>query len=336
MTNNVLPLEKISNIIGGKIYGDTTMVIDGPCSIEKGKTKHITYLKNNKYLKFLNETRASAIIVGLETEISNKLKKTIIRVENPTAAFIKYLEAFNKKTLANSIHKTSAIDLDVSIGKDVYIGNNVVIKSGTIINDNVRIESNCVIEENCNIGNNTILKPNVSIYANTDIGRDCKIESGCIIASSGFGLLTIDKKHQQIPHIGKVIIKDNVLLGSNCTIDRGTIDNTIINKGTKFDNIVHVGHNVIIGENCIICAQVGIGGSTTIGDDVIIGGQTGIIDHLKIGNSVIIGPKSYVIKSINNDSYFSGNPARNHKDHVKQDILISKLSEIYKEIQKKI
>ena len=334
MTNNVFSLEKINSIIDGEIDGDASIIIDGPCSIENGKAKHITYLKNNKYLKFLTETIASVIIVDQETKISNKLKKTIIRVNNPALAFIKYLKAFNKTTLINSIHKTSIIDPDVFIGKNVYIGHNVVIKSGTVINDNVKIEPNCVIDNNCVIGHNTIIKSNVSIYAKTDIGKDCKIESGCIIGSSGFGLLTIDKKHQQIPHVGKVIIKDNVLLGSNCTIDRGTIENTIINEGTKFDNIVHVGHNVIIGKNCIICAQVGIGGSTIIGNDVIIGGQTGIIDHLKISDNVVIGPKSYVIKSINNGSYFSGNPARNHKDHLKQDILISKLPEIYKKIKK--
>ena len=160
-----------------------------------------------------------------------------------------------------------------------------------------------------------------------------KIESGCIVGSSGFGLLTLNNQHQHIPHVGKVIIKDNVLIGSNCTIDRGTIDNTIINQGTKFDNIVHVGHNVIIGENCIICAQVGIGGSTSIGDNVVIGGQTGIIDHLNIENNVIIGPKSYVVKSIKKGLYFSGNPARKHKDHIRQTILISKLPDIYKKIQ---
>ena len=124
------------------------------------------------------------------------------------------------------------------------------------------------------------------------------------------------------------------MIGGNCTIDKGTIDDTIIGNGTKFDNLVHIGHNVIIGDNCLICAQVGIGGSTKIDNHVIIGGQTGIIDNLLINENVIIGPKSYVIKSIEENTYVSGNPARNHRDHVKQDILISKLPEIYKKITK--
>jgi UDP-3-O-[3-hydroxymyristoyl] glucosamine N-acyltransferase len=173
------------------------------------------------------------------------------------------------------------------------------------------------------------------ISSSSIIGKNCKIKSGSIIGESGFGLVTDkDKKHHEIPHIGKVIIKDNVLIGGNCTIDKGTIDDTIIGNGTKFDNLVHIGHNVIIGDNCLICAQVGIGGSTKIDNHVIIGGQTGIIDNLLINENVIIGPKSYVIKSIEANTYVSGNPARNHRDHVKQDILISKLPEIYKKITK--
>ena len=253
-------------------------------------------------------------------------------------AFITFLEYFDNKINKkdnNKIFKTSIIHETAKIGKNIFIGDNVVIEKKVKISDNVRVESNTIIEKQSIIGADSIIKANVTIHKNSVIGKRCKINSGSIIGSIGFGLVKDENgKHHLIPHLGKVIIKDDVLIGANCTIDRGSIDNTEIDSGTKFDNQVHIGHNVSIGKNCIICAQVGIGGSTKIYNNVIIGGQAGIIDNLIIENNVIIGPKSFVVKSIKESSYLSGNPARNHKDHIKHDILISRLPEIYKKVFK--
>ena len=331
-------ISKINKILNGILYGDSKLNIKGPCSIENGKQNHISYIKNSKYLKYLKQTKASAIIIDKTISLPSNINKTIIQVDNPSLAFIKLLEIFEKeKEIKNiiDIHKSSNIDSSVKVGKNVTIKENVIINKNSILKDNAIIEANCTIGKGCIIGKESIIKSNTVLKDEVIIGKKCIISSGSVIGSCGFGLVTQNKKHHQIPHLGKVIISDNVLIGTNCTIDRGTLDDTTVGEGTKFDNQVHVGHNVTIGEHCLICAQVGIGGSTHIGNYVVIGGQAGIIDHLKIEDNVIIGPKSYVIKSIESNSYLSGNPARNHKDHIRQDILIQKLPEIYKKISKK-
>ena len=334
----MIHIKKINKIINGDLFGEDDFYIKGPCSIINGKEGFLTYIKNKKYMKYINTTSASAIIVDRDIEIPKENNKTILKVDSAALAFISFLKHFdsivNKKD-NNKISKISKISKIAEIGKDIFIGDNVVIQDGVQISDGVRIESNSIIEKGVIIGSRTVIKANVTIHKNSVIGEKCKVKSGSIIGSIGFGLTTDDEGiHHHVPHLGKVIIGNNVLIGSNCTIDRGTIDNTEIGNGTKFDNQIHIGHNVNIGKNCIICAQVGIGGSTEIHDNVIIGGQAGIIDNLIIESNVIIGPTSYVTRSIKKNSYFSGNPARNHKDHVRHDILISKLPKMYKKLFK--
>ena len=337
----MIHISKVNEIVKGRIHGNDDIYIKGPCSIQRGKKDYISYIKNKNYLKYLENTLASAIIIDQAVKIPKKnIDKTLLRVDNAALAFIDYLNFYdsqiNKKDLNNIICKSSKVDSSATIGKNVYIGSNVIIGKSVIISDNVVIKSNTSIEEKSIIGKKSVIHSNVVIYRSTVIGENCKIKSGTVIGGFGFGLIT-DKTghHHRIPHVGNVNVGNNVVIGSNCTIDRGTIDNTIICDGTNLDNQVHVGHNVNIGHNCLICAQVGIGGSTKIHNNVIIGGQTGIIDNLIVKDNVIIGPRSYVIKSVDENSYVSGNPARNHKDHIKQDILISKLPAMYKKFLNK-
>jgi len=334
----MIHIKKINEIVNGELFGNDDLYIKGPCSIVNSKEGFLTYIKNPKYLESINTTFASAIIVDKSVDIPKNSEKTILKVDNPSLAFLSFLKYFDStinKEENNKISKLSNINKGAKIGKDVFIGDNVIIQDEVQISDNVRIESNTVIEHGSTIGRKSIIKANVTIHKHSVIGEKCKIKSGSIIGSIGFGLVTDNQGiHHHIPHLGKVVIENNVLIGSNCTIDKGTIDNTKIGQGTKFDNQVHIGHNVSIGKNCIICAQVGIGGSTKICDNVIVGGQAGIIDNLLIEDNVTIGPTSYVIKSIKKNSYFSGNPARNHKDHIRQDIIVSKLPKMYKKIFK--
>ena len=333
----MIHISKINEIINGTIHGNDDIYIKGPCSIQTGKKNHLSYIKNNDYLKYLKDTLASVVIVDDKLEIPNNINVTLLKVENAALAFIDFLNLYNNIVndidVNTGICSSATIDDSVDIGNNVNIGPNVVIEESVILSDNVVIEANAYIGKKTIIGNNSVIQSNVSIYRSTIIGDYCKIKSGAVIGGLGFGLITDNKaKHHRIPHVGNVCIGNNVVIGSNCTIDRGTIDDTIISDGTNLDNQVHIGHNVNIGNNCLICAQVGIGGSTKIHNNVIIGGQAGIIDNLVIEEDVIIGPRSYVVKSISKKSYVSGNPARNHKDHIKQDILISKLPDIYKKI----
>ena len=327
-------ISKISTFINGTIKGDPKLKIKGICDIEDGKLHCISVILSKKYEKYLNTTKASALVVSSSLTIPHKSNKTFIVVKNPSKSFIKLLKFYDTKIFDYSISKKAIISKKSLIGENCLIEDNVIIKENVKIGDNVIIKSGTVIDAGSSIGSNTFINANVTINQNIVIGERCFIESGTIIGSDGFGTVKYDGKHIKIPHIGRVVIKNDVLLGSNCTIDRGTINDTVINKNTKIDNMVHIGHNVLIGESCLICAQTGIGGSCNIGDNVTIGGKVGFIDHINVGDNSMIVAHSMVYKSIPSNSYFSGDPARNHKDRVKQDILINKLSTIYKKIKK--
>ena len=329
-------IEKINKILNGKIHGNRDLIIKGPCGIQNGKANHISYIKNQKYVKFIKDTDASVIIVDSSIDFSNIPNKTLLVVKNASLSFIEFLKYYESKKNINytkTSYGNSFIHSSSKIGENVHLGNNVFIGENVEIKENVFIDNNTVIHNNTKIEKNSAIHANVVIYRFTKIGENCKIKSGSVIGGTGFGLITDkDGMHHRIPHVGNVKIGNNVMIGSNCTIDRGTIDDTIILDGTNIDNMVHIAHNVNIGKNCIMCAQVAIAGSTKIKDNVVIGGQTGIVDNLIIADNVIVGPRSFVVKSIKSNSYVSGNPARNHSDHIKQDILISKLPEIYKKI----
>ena len=200
----------------------------------------------------------------------------------------------------------------VKFGANVLIGKNVKIGKKTIIGHNTIVESNVQIGLNCIIGNNVLIK-------NSIIGNNVRILDGAIIGKKGFGFLPNTKKNLRYPHIGMVIINDNVEIGCNNTIDRGSISNTVIGKNTFLDNQVHIAHNVNIGENCIITGQVGFAGSSNIGNNVLIGGQAGISGHLRVGNNVQIGGGSGVIKNIPDNTKVMGYPAKDIRSFIKEN-----------------
>ena len=327
-------ISDINIFLNGIIIGNSKLKIEGICDIEKGKENYISFILNKTYEKYLNISKASALIVPASFTIPEISNKTFIKVENPAKAFIKLLKFYDTKSFFSGVSDKSIINKKSILGKNCSIEDNVIIKDNVKIGNNVIIKSGTVIDSNSIIGDETFINSNVTINHDVIIGSRCYIESGVVIGSDGFGTVSCDGKHVRIPHIGKVILKDDVLLGSNCTIDRGTINDTIINENTKIDNMVHIGHNVIIGKSCLICAQTGIGGSCNIGNNVTIGGKVGFIDHINVGDNSRIVAHSMVYKSIPENSYFSGDPAKNHKTRIKQDILIKKLSELYKKLRK--
>ena len=324
----------IAKKINGTLVGDADLVINGVCDIDSGKKDHIACFFKKKFLTKIDQCKASAIIIDQEALVPQNLDKSFIKVKNSSVAFLKLMKLFKLEYKSNNIgiHDTVIIGENCNIDKDVFIGPNVVIGDNVSIGKNVSLVANNFVGNNSVIDSNTYIHPNVSIYHDVFIGKDCLIESGTVVGSNGFGIINHNKKHNQIEHIGKVIIKDDVLIGSNCSIDRGTINDTIIGENTKMDNMVHIGHNVLVGESCLICGQVGIAGSTKIGNFVTIAGKVGIIDHIEIGDNSTILTLSCVFKSIEPNSIYSGNPARKHKRRVKEDIIISKLPELYKKM----
>ena len=275
----------------------------------------LSFFDSIKYKSFASLTKASFCITTLKLEKFLPKKVDKIIVKNVLFELAKVL----KKIYPDADIDYPDITLKVPVKskfKSVKFGNNVLIGKNVKIGKNTLIGVNTIIEQNVNIGSNCIIGSGV-ILKNTIIGNNVVIQDGCKIGQKGFGFIPINDKNLKFPHIGKVIIYDYVEMASNCTIDRGSVDDTVIGKNTYLDNQVHMAHNVKIGSNCMIAGQVGFAGSSTIGNNVSIGGQAGISGHLNIGNNVKIGGGSGVIKDVEDNQIIMGYPAIPFKDFIK-------------------
>lgn len=338
-----MKLSDIAEFLNGRLEGDKTLDITGVGKIETSGKNEITFISNPLYEKFFETTHAGAVIISNDLEIKKKRKEiSLIRVEDPYLSFLKLLEKFegDSENDFQGISGNAVIDPESKTGEEVYVGNFSVISKGCIIGEHTRIFSNCTIENNVTIGNNCIIYPNVVIYKNCLIGNNVIIHSGAVIGSDGFGFVKQeDGSYKKIPQTGNVVIEDNVEVGSNTSIDRATVGSTKICKGVKLDNQIQIAHNVEIGENTVIAAQVGIAGSTKIGKRCMIGGQTGIIGHLKICDDVMIGASVGVTKSIDVPGMYSGYRAKPQKENLRMEISMKnlwKLEEKIKDLENKI
>ncbi len=328
---NLSALE-ISKKLKGSVFGDDKVIIQSLSRIEDAEKGSISFIAHEKYLPFLKKTKASAVLISKNIEISEYESTTVIRVHDAYNSFAQLLiEWSNEKTKdkKEGIHPTAIIDPSVQIGAKVFIGPYVFIGSNTKIEDGVQIQSHCYLGNKVEIKKNTILNPRVSILDNSEIGSECILHPGVVIGSDGFGF--VPQKSQvylKIPHLGKVIIMDNVEIGSNTTIDKATLGATIIGEGVKLDNLIQIAHNVEIGSHTVIAAQTGVAGSSKIGSHCVIGGQVGIIGHLKIGNGVHIQGQTGVISNIEDGGTVQGTPAIDYKSFYKSYVLFKSLPKI--------
>jgi UDP-3-O-[3-hydroxymyristoyl] glucosamine N-acyltransferase len=309
-----LVLQEVSDFIGGKITGNSNLVIKNLAKIEEAQPGDLTFLYLPIYEKFLASTKASAVIIKTGF---NKKRDDISYIETaePNKAFFKLINRYFAPDFPlKGIDPTASIDPSVKTGKNIAVGKNVVISSGCSIGNNVKIFHNTVILEDVEIGNDCLVFQNISIREKCKIGNRCIIHANTVIGSDGFGYEQDEKgAFQKISQIGNVVIEDDVEIGSNVSIDRASIGSTLIKRGTKIDNLSQIAHNVIIGENTIISSQVGISGSTKVGNNCFILGQVGLTGHIEIGDKVILIAQSGVSKSILKEGTYFGSPAKEVK-----------------------
>lgn len=313
-TQKSAKLREIAQLVGGELLGDGELVVTGIAGIKEAIAGEITFLSDSKYLPFLEKTEASAVITSKDTVFSSK---SLVRAPNPLRAVSKVISFFHPEVehAPIGIHLTAVIDPTTHIGSDVSIATHVFIGA------------------NCRIGDHARIYPNVTVLDGAEIGNRVIIHSGTVIGSDGFGYETVNGEHLKIPHVGNVVIEDDVEIGANVCIDRGRFRSTVIGHGTKIDNLVQIAHNVVIGPNCLIVSQSGISGSTELGKNVIIAGQAGIVGHLKIGDEAIVGAGAGVTKSVPEKTVVLGSPARPMHEQKKIFALISRLPEIFKDLQ---
>lgn len=338
-----MKLRDLAAMLNAEIEGNEEVEIHDVAKIEEAKEGTVAFVANPKYQRFIESTRASAVIVGKDLVLPSGAKSTLLRVKDPYFAFVKALEHFHPPAapLPPGIHPTAVIAHDVQLGADVRIGAHALIGEGARIGSGAMICHGTVIAECVAIGENTVLYPNVTIYAGCRIGARVIIHAGTVIGSDGFGFVSRpDGTYEKIPQMGIVVIEDDVEIGANCTIDRATLGETRIKRGVKLDNLIQVAHNVVIGENTVSAAQAGISGSTKIGKNCMIGGQVGFTGHLEIADGTKIGAQSGVHRSIQKPgmTYF-GYPAYPQREAFRIQGAIVQLPDmlnIVRELQKKI
>lgn len=331
-------IQEILAITGGTARGNTTSVISHINSIDNAGKGEITFFSDKKYLKYLMNSHASAVIVPIETNMEPKSEQVFIEVENPYISVVKFINYVAKmgSSPLEGVHSSAVISAQSNVDKTAYIGENCVVDQGTSIGKNAVIQSNTVIGKDVIIGENTYIHPNVTICDRTEIGTGCIIYPGAVIGSSGFGYLENkdDGSYTAIAQIGKVILEDNVEVGANSTIDRAMIGVTRVRKGTKIDNLVHIAHNCDIGEHNGIAAQAGISGSVKTGNRNRIAGQVGIAGHLSIPDDVIIMAQSGISNNIKSPGIYFGSPAKPRITAFKIEAVLRQLPEIANEVNK--
>tara|TARA_B100001250_G_scaffold411882_1_gene441650 strand:+ start:377 stop:1396 length:1020 start_codon:yes stop_codon:yes gene_type:complete len=327
-----LTAHQICNIIKGDLVGNPNTIISSYSNIKNAQKGDVTFLSDMRYKKYIKNSKASLIIVP---DINISTNTTIIKTKKPAIEFTKILDLFlPKEKNPTGLSQSAKIHKKTTIGKNVFIDKLAIIEELVNIQDNCLIRTNTFIGKHTNIGKNCKIGPNVTIYHNTTIGDNCIIHAGAVIGSDGFGFMPNNKELIKIPQLGKVIINNNVEIGANTTIDRGTFENTIINDNVKLDNLIQIGHNVSVGKNTIIAAQSGIAGSVFIGENCMIGGQVAISDHIKIGNNVKIAGKSGIIKNIPDNKIVQGPLAFDIKNFQKSYIHFKNLDNIVTELEK--
>ena len=290
----------------------------------------ITFLSSSRLIKECIESKASAVIVK---ETVSEINKPQLKVSSPQYAFARLLEHFYVKPfIASGISDKAYVSDKAKIGKDVSVYPMAFVSDSVSIGDRTVIYPGVFIGENSSIGDESIIYPNVTIRENVKVGSRVIIHAGAVIGSDGFGYVMEKGIHYKIPQVGGVVIGDDVEIGANVTIDRATTGNTIIGKGTKIDNLVHIAHNVKIGENSVIAAQGGVAGSTEIGNYVVFGGQVGVADHAKIDDGVMVGGQSGAMGHVKKGIY-SGSPMIPHRDWLKSIVIFAKLPELSKRIK---
>lgn len=329
--------QQIALLIQGKIEGEATAVVKQFGKIESAMPGEISFLANPKYEDFLYTTKASVIIVNESLVLKKKIAATLIRVPDAYAAFATLLTKYQEMKNENlvGIQSPSFIASTAKLGEQNFVAAFAYIGENVQTGNNVKIFPNAVIGENVSIGNNVTIHAGVIIYSDCVLGHNITIHSGSIIGSDGFGFApNADGSYQKIPQLGNVIIEDDVEIGSNTTIDRATIGSTIIKKGVKIDNLIQIAHNVEIGENTVIAAQVGISGSTKIGKGVIMGGQSGTIGHIVIADGIKIAARTGITKDFKEAGItLSGYPAREQSAFLRAQVAQKNLPALEKRVK---
>jgi UDP-3-O-[3-hydroxymyristoyl] glucosamine N-acyltransferase len=324
-------VSEVAETIQARLVGNAQVELDGLAAIEDATADDLVFAENDKRLQEALSSRAGAVVTGEFASTANGAKPLLIAAQ-PKLAFARAAHLLvPRRGHEPGVHSTAIVHHSVKLGKHVAIQPHAVVTEGVQVGERTRIGPNCAIGQNVKIGSHCNIAANVTIYPNTVIGDRVVVHAGAVLGADGFGYVRdrVTGHYEQFPQIGILVIEDDVEIGANTTVDRGALGQTIIRRGTKIDNLVHIAHNVDIGEDVVIAAQTGISGSTVVEKNAVIAGQVGLADHVRIGEGAILGaqcgvPSNKIVRGPG--QLFWGTPARPIKEYLKQLAILSRLA----------
>jgi UDP-3-O-[3-hydroxymyristoyl] glucosamine N-acyltransferase len=328
---------ELAKHLQGEVLGDASTVLNTFAPADRAQAGDLTFAENAEYFTRAEQSAASAIIVDGDFPST---KKILIRVSNARIAFAKALALFFPEPIFPAgVHATAIVAASAQLDPTAHIGPYCVVGEKVRVGARSVLQGGNHVGAGCQLGEDVNLFPNVTVYARTEIGNRVRIHASSVIGSDGFGYVLDNGVHRKVPQIGNVVIRDDVEIGSNVSIDRGALGPTMIGKGTKIDNLVQIAHNVVIGEYSLVISQVGIAGSTKVGSYVILAGQAGLAGHLKIGDKVVVAAQAGVMNDIPDGEKWLGAPAQPDRQAKRQMIAITHLPDLLKrvaELEKKL
>lgn len=332
--------KQIAAFIQGRVEGDENAAVHTFAKIEEGIPGAISFVSNPKYLHYVYDTQSSIVLINDDVLLEKPVKATLIRVKDAYKSVARLLQLYQSAMpRKQGIDTLAFISASAKVGEGCYVGAFACIGDNVEIGDNTLIYPHAVIGDGVKMGSGCIIYPNVTIYYGCKLGNNVTLHAGSVIGADGFGFAPGAEGYEKIPQIGNVVIEDDVEIGANTCVDRSTMRSTVIRKGVKLDNLVQIGHNVEVGENTVMSAQVGVAGSTKVGKWCMFGGQVGVSGHITIGDKTLLGAQSGAPGSIEGNVSLLGTPPMNPRDFFRSQVLYRKLPEIYKQInemQKKI
>jgi UDP-3-O-[3-hydroxymyristoyl] glucosamine N-acyltransferase len=332
---STITAEAIAALVSGELIGDGKAVVSGIAPLDRADASQLSFLASGKYAPMMATTKAGVVLIDPEFRDAAGSARARIIVKQPLEKLLSLLPRFYPvEAQLPGVASTARIGKGATVGQRVSIGEYAIIGANAKLADAVVIGSHCMVGDGVSIGEGARLWPGATIYQGATLGARTMVHSGARIGCDGFGYVFRDGAHQKIPHVGRCIIGDDVEIGANTTIDRGSIDDTMIGNGTKIDNLVHVAHNVRIGEKCLIMAQVGVAGSVIVGDGAILAGQAGISGHLSIGAGARVAAQAGVFGDIPAGESWSGYPARPHREALRASAATFKLAGMMRRLEK--
>jgi UDP-3-O-[3-hydroxymyristoyl] glucosamine N-acyltransferase len=318
--------QAVADLVGGRLSGPGDIVLRRVRSLDRAGVDELAMCTGRKYAAAMAESHAGAVLVPDALAYGAGPATRIVVADPPRAMFLAARALHPDQPVAPSIAPTAQIGPGVILGADVSIGPYSVIGAGARLGERVRIATHVVIGDGVTLGDDVRLDPHVVVYEGAVLGARVWCKAAAVIGGPGFGFASSESGHARIPHVGGCIIEDDVEIGSHSCVDRGSLDDTRIGRGTKIDNQVHIAHNVHTGADCLIMACVGVAGSAILGDRVILAGQSGCIDHIELGDDVKVGAKSAVMSNVPAGTAVSGYPARPHREFLRAMATVYRLA----------